>query len=437
MVDASDSLIIIEAPGKKARLSKILSELGFYGYYIIATKGRLYDIPKEQCLFDFNDLASSLSEPLFPEIPALIIEKAKRYKQAIIMTDNDAEGELIAYHAYSLLPEEMRVHRGLFNSLKKTEIARSIKNLRNYEKSPLVDSKIAERILDRIIGYKKSNLLPSSSLGRVLSPALKAIDDTFDSALTAEASPRPEFYSFVTYVSQKEVVEPRHVVNAMQSLYEKGLISYPRTISCEFSDETINELKYHSYLMSKQSRSHQAKSQGGLTTEVTHEGLHVTEVLDSVFSQGPQNLEEKVYFEVANVSTNSLTGNQLPAPDVEKILKKPDVAKEIKLFQILRDRKLGSPSSSIMHCEKINKAYMEEKGLSSKGINSIRLAMETAPLLLNEGALSRAKEHLSNTSLSIEEKLIASLEALNISTKDNVRLEYHSTKPAEDELTLS
>ena len=111
-------------------------------------------------------------------------EKAKSANAVYLASDQDREGEAIAWHISNYIKQPDKVKRIEFNEITKTAVNNAIKNPRDINDN-LVNAQQARRLLDRIVGYKISPLLwkiinRNASAGRVQSVALKLICDLED-----------------------------------------------------------------------------------------------------------------------------------------------------------------------------------------------------------------------------------------------------------------
>ncbi len=175
------SLIIVESPAKAKTIKNFLGP----GYDVIASKGHIRDLPKTAFGIKIE------GEKFTPEyrisadhstIVKEIKELAKSADQIYLATDEDREGEAIAYHIAAAIgkkPESLP--RIVFHEITKSAIEAALKNPRTINMDS-VNAQQARRLLDRIVGYKLSPLLnlkiqKGLSAGRVQSAALKIIVD--------------------------------------------------------------------------------------------------------------------------------------------------------------------------------------------------------------------------------------------------------------------
>ncbi|PSM53225.1 DNA topoisomerase I [Campylobacter blaseri] len=175
------NLIIVESPAKAKTIKKFLGK----DYEVIASKGHIRDLPKTTFGIIIKD---DKFEPQYrvstdhSKIVKEIKELSKKANTVYLATDEDREGEAIAYHiamAIGKNPEELP--RIVFHEITKNAIKNAIKNPRKLDISS-VNAQQARRLLDRIVGYKLSPLLNQKiqkglSAGRVQSSALKIVVD--------------------------------------------------------------------------------------------------------------------------------------------------------------------------------------------------------------------------------------------------------------------
>ena len=175
-------LVIVESPSKCNSISKYLGK----GYKVVASKGHIRELATSGEGGLGIDIKNDF-EPTYKIIKAKkplvdsLIKDAKAASEVILASDNDREGEAIAWHLCQVLGlDETKTKRLLFNEITKDAIENAIKNP-SVIKNDLVYSQEARRMLDRIIGFKLSTLinrkLHSRSAGRVQSATLKLICD--------------------------------------------------------------------------------------------------------------------------------------------------------------------------------------------------------------------------------------------------------------------
>ncbi len=174
------NLVIVESPAKANTIKGYLGS----NYKVIASKGHIRDLPKSTLGIDVDNNF----EPHYINIRGkgdVIKELKKEAKSAgkiFLATDPDREGEAISWHIASELgiPKD-KACRVTFNEITQTAVKEAIKNPRKINED-LVNSQQARRILDRLVGFKLSevlwkNLKSGLSGGRVQSVAARIVTE--------------------------------------------------------------------------------------------------------------------------------------------------------------------------------------------------------------------------------------------------------------------
>ena len=179
------SLLIVESPTKVKTIQKHLGN----NFDVISCVGHVKDLPAKKLGIDIEkDFQIELS--ILPDKKKFITElrqKSKKADRVLIATDPDREGEAIASHLATEIPEE-KLERVQFTEITKAGINEGMNNIRKINKN-LVNAQTARRIIDRLVGYKVSPVLWATlqsnmkfvsttlSAGRVQSAAVKLIVD--------------------------------------------------------------------------------------------------------------------------------------------------------------------------------------------------------------------------------------------------------------------
>ena len=174
-------LIIVESPAKAKTIKNFLGS----EYKVIASKGHIRDLPKSSfgIKIDGDNFTpeyriSSDHSTIVKEIKEL----AKSADTIYLATDEDREGEAIAYHIATAIGKKPEtLPRIVFHEITKGAIEAALANPRKLDMNS-VNAQQARRLLDRIVGYKLSPLLNIKiqrglSAGRVQSSALKILVD--------------------------------------------------------------------------------------------------------------------------------------------------------------------------------------------------------------------------------------------------------------------
>ena len=174
------NLVIVESPAKANTIKGYLGS----NYKVIASKGHIRDLPKSSLGIDVDNNF----EPHYINIRGKgdVIKELKREAKSAskiyLATDPDREGEAISWHIATELgiPKD-KACRVTFNEITQTAVKEAIKNPRRINED-LVNSQQARRILDRLVGFKLSevlwkNLKSGLSGGRVQSVAARIVTE--------------------------------------------------------------------------------------------------------------------------------------------------------------------------------------------------------------------------------------------------------------------
>ena len=173
-----NNLVIVESPAKAKTIEKFLGK----DFKVMSSCGHIRDLSKK----DFSIGGNHSFEPEYEispdktEIVDSLKKAARQAKMVWLASDEDREGEAIAWHLYEVLglkPENTR--RIVFHEITKPAILNAIENPRDIDLN-LVDAQQARRLLDRIVGFELSPVLwkkikPALSAGRVQSVAVRLI----------------------------------------------------------------------------------------------------------------------------------------------------------------------------------------------------------------------------------------------------------------------
>ncbi len=170
------NLIIVESPTKAKTLQKFLGK----NYEVLSSFGHVRDLPKSTLGVDVEknfQVKYLVPQKAKPKVKILKTE-AKKAKEVILATDEDREGEAIAWHLAEVLKLE-DPKRIVFHEITKTAIEKALESPRKIDVN-LVNAQQARRVLDRLVGYKLSpflwkKIMRGLSAGRVQSVAVRLI----------------------------------------------------------------------------------------------------------------------------------------------------------------------------------------------------------------------------------------------------------------------
>ncbi len=173
------TLVIVESPTKAHTIEKYLGP----GYVVRASVGHLIDLPKSRMAIDIEHgfqpeyITVRGKAKLLKELQ----KEAKKSEKVLLASDNDREGEAIAWHLNNALKDKTSapINRIVFNEITPIAITEAVKHPGEIVESK-VDAQKARRVLDRLVGYNLSPILWAKvknglSAGRVQSVALRLI----------------------------------------------------------------------------------------------------------------------------------------------------------------------------------------------------------------------------------------------------------------------
>ncbi len=173
------TLVIVESPTKAHTIEKYLGP----GYVVKASVGHLIDLPKSRMAIDIENgfqpeyITVRGKAKLLKELQ----KEAKKSEAVLLASDNDREGEAIAWHLNRALRDktDAKISRIVFNEITPTAITEAVKHPGEIVEAK-VNAQKARRVLDRLVGYNLSPLLwvkvkNGLSAGRVQSVALRLI----------------------------------------------------------------------------------------------------------------------------------------------------------------------------------------------------------------------------------------------------------------------
>ncbi|MGI5525088.1 type I DNA topoisomerase [Micromonospora sp. CA-259024] len=184
-------LVIVESPAKAKTISGYLGP----GYVVEASFGHVRDLPRNAA-----DVPAKYKKEPWARLGvdvdngfhalyvvsadrkqqiSKLVKLAKEVDEIFLATDEDREGEAIAWHLVETLKPKVPVKRMVFHEITKPAIQAAVANPREIDRD-LVDAQEARRILDRLYGYEVSPVLwkkvmPRLSAGRVQSVATRIV----------------------------------------------------------------------------------------------------------------------------------------------------------------------------------------------------------------------------------------------------------------------
>ncbi len=175
------NLVIVESPAKAKTIEGYLGK----DYRVLASYGHIRDLPKSKLGINTDNMDPEYIIPVKSRKQLTALKKeAAAAEKIILATDEDREGEAIAWHLVQAINDKnknskINFQRITFHEITKEAIIKAVENPRSINQN-LVDAQQARRVLDRLVGYNLSPLLWKKirrglSAGRVQSVALRLI----------------------------------------------------------------------------------------------------------------------------------------------------------------------------------------------------------------------------------------------------------------------
>jgi DNA topoisomerase-1 len=248
------NLVIVESPAKARTISRMLGE----EYFVTASMGHVRDLPANSLGVNIADGFKPSYQISKKSVISALKTHAKGVKHIFLAPDPDREGEAIAWHLQETLKDSTKADfkRVVFHEITKSAIAKAFEHPGSIDIN-LVDAQQARRILDRIVGFKISEMLWSKiakglSAGRVQSVALRIVCDREKEItafipkeywnLTADISPDKKDWTFKGKLSSLDG-EKVDVTSAEEAGKMEDAVLKNKSCSVD-SVETKRKLKY-------------------------------------------------------------------------------------------------------------------------------------------------------------------------------------------------
>lgn len=344
------NLVIVESPAKAKTIEKFLGK----DYQVKSSFGHIRDLPKKGLNIDIaKDFEPHYEVSADKRKTVSELKTAAKGKEVWLASDEDREGEAIAWHLTQALKlDPAKTKRIVFHEITKPAIEAAIKNPRTVD-GKLADAQQARRVLDRLVGYELSPVLwkkvrTGLSAGRVQSVAVRLIVERereitafaaassfkvtalFDNDLPAEltvafdsledvkkwleslhdvnytvkdiqtkpASRNPGA-PFTTSTLQQEAsrrlgYSVRQTMTLAQRLYESGQITYMRTDSTTLSGQAIKAAEQY-ITKSFGAQYHQVRQYKtkNSSAQEAHEAIRPTDF--NVTAAGADDQQKKLY----------------------------------------------------------------------------------------------------------------------------------------------
>ncbi|MFA7331173.1 MAG: type I DNA topoisomerase [Candidatus Delongbacteria bacterium] len=179
------TLVIVESPTKSKTIGRYLDGYKPDHYRVTSSVGHIIDLPERELGVDIENGFTPTYEPAARKgkVIAELRKLAKEAGEVLLATDQDREGEAIAWHIANVLKgyakKGVPVHRIRFNEITKQAIVAAVQHPEAVDQNR-VDAQQARRVMDRLVGYQVSPILWKTvsrglSAGRVQSVAVRLI----------------------------------------------------------------------------------------------------------------------------------------------------------------------------------------------------------------------------------------------------------------------
>ena len=234
------NLVIVESPAKAKTIEKFLGK----GFKVASSYGHIADLPAKELGVDVSGdfsakyIVSSDKKKLVRELQSL----AKKAETVWLASDEDREGEAIAWHlANTLNLSKTNSKRIVFSEITQNAIQKAIEKPREIDFN-LVNAQQARRILDRLVGYELSPVLwrkvkGGLSAGRVQSVAVRIIVER--EREIRNFSTEPSFRTQAIFQTESKKIIPSQLDKFFSSK-KQALVFLEQNISAEFK---VSEVK--------------------------------------------------------------------------------------------------------------------------------------------------------------------------------------------------
>ena len=375
------NLIIVESPSKCKKIEEYLNEMpgAIIPYKCIASYGHIRELKGLESIDINNNFIPKFIECLSKKDQITKIKKEiMNAKDVILASDDDREGEAIAWHICEVFKLPITTtKRIIFHEITKSAIHKAIETptLINMK---MVQSQLARQVLDILVGYKLSPLLwkhvkDGLSAGRCQTPALRII---YENQKEIDSTKGKQSYTVTGYFTNKNIpfvlnheeeneeelkkflnesigfeykykenrltnkikeaplpfttstlqqtisnelhISPKETMKLCQTLYESGYITYPRTDSINYSDEF--KCKMRDYIVNTYGDNY-------ISNQLVNASLHSSSSINSKLPVSQNNAHE------------AIRPTNIKCEDIDEI---KHTAKENRVYGIIRRRALES-----------------------------------------------------------------------------------------------
>jgi DNA topoisomerase-1 len=347
------TLLIVESPAKSKTIEKLLGK----DYIVLSSFGHIRNLESKNLGIDIENGFKPIYKIMQTRSKEIkkIKETIKSVNRVFLASDEDREGEAIAWHCAVVFKLNIQENNRIcFHEITKSALENAVANPRKIDMN-MVNSQQARRILDRLVGFKLSPLLwkyisPKLSAGRVQSAALKIIYEqekdiikftenknykvqgTFEKNINGNLNSsfdceengikflndlKSATFKIINIIKKKNEIRPpppyitstiqqdagtrfglgsKKIMSVLQGLYEGGFITYHRTDSTLLSTHIQEEIK--KYLLDKfgknyvHSRVYKSKIK---CSQEAHEAIRPTHINVEQLNDSFDEIDKKIY----------------------------------------------------------------------------------------------------------------------------------------------
>ncbi len=237
-----ENLVIVESPAKAKTIEKFLGK----DFLVKSSFGHIRDLAKKNLGIDVQNNFEPVYE-ISPDKKKIVDELKKLSKKATIVwlaSDEDREGEAIAWHLYETLGlNHTNTKRIVFHEITKNAILNAIQTPREIDIN-LVNAQQARRILDRLVGFEVSPVLwkkvkPSLSAGRVQSVSVRLIVEREREIINFEISSTFKIHGIFFSATDKAKTEIKAELSERYKESKDAESFLSRCIGAQFRVESI------------------------------------------------------------------------------------------------------------------------------------------------------------------------------------------------------
>ena len=237
----AQNLVIVESPAKAKTIEKFLGK----DFKVASSFGHISDLPSKELGVDVEGdfsakyVVSKDKKKLVSELKSL----AKKSETVWLASDEDREGEAIAWHLANILDlNEKNSKRIVFSEITKNAIIKAIEKPRSINYN-LVNAQQARRILDRLVGYELSPVLwrkvkGGLSAGRVQSVAVRLIVER--ERAIRNFNPSQSYKTQAIFLTSKGKLIPSQLIKLFKES-EAANAFLKENINAEFTIQKINK----------------------------------------------------------------------------------------------------------------------------------------------------------------------------------------------------